>query len=210
MSRPPDGIAISTPGDWTELDLSALGDRKTVESAVEARLAEAPELAEHRDDLVDILERAAASAARVEASFAAVLAADRDRGPMLANLTLVAQAVAADQPADGLNAREGSSGKARGGAPAHSPQSEEALPPEVREVQLGAGTAGRQEELRTVGLTGSDSSLLFLIVRYLIPIPNTPDVEVLTFTSPTIAHRRELVGLFHAIADSVAFRWETD
>lgn len=77
-------------------------------------------------------------------------------------------------------------------------------------IDLACGPARRLEEVHRAALAGDTGELAVLIVRYLVPVPGTDTVSVLSFSSPTIRHRGELVPTFHAIADSLRFRWEQD
>lgn len=191
MTRPPDGIEVGTPADWVELDLGRMGEPDVAEALIDRRLDDVPALAEHRDDLVGIALRTSEQAARAGVTFAAVLADERDGSPMLASLVMTVFGPSETQAA----------GAAEGAA-------EASAAPVVTPVDLASGPAGREEALHRIPLDGTSGELAILAVRYLIPIPGTDAAQVLSFSTPTVGHRGELVPAFHAIADSVRFRWD--
>lgn len=191
---PPAGISFATPADWIVLNLDDFADRAWVGEAMDARIAEEPALAPHRDEFVAQLSDAVGKARAVGTEFVAVLVTTRNEQPVVASVSLT-HIRGVEDPVAAAAAHSGAVQSGPGVLATPTP-----LP-----VQLPAGTAGRTEHVREYPLPG-DAALLVLSVQYLIAVPGTDDVAVLTFSSPTLAARAELVARFQAIAESVEFR----
>ncbi|MGH7747784.1 MAG: hypothetical protein ACREQ5_23945, partial [Candidatus Dormibacteria bacterium] len=79
---------------------------------------------------------------------------------------------------------------------------------DVQVVELPAGRAVRVSRMRSTDIPGTDGSLLTSEVQYLLPVPASTAMAVLTFSTPTIALADRFAELFDLMAERFEFVWD--
>lgn len=196
---PPAGFRLATPGNWFTLDLDPATRNQSIARLVNARIADFPQIAERRQEIIRMLRGAAREAAEHEVAFVSMMAEAADGPGMSASLTVVITPVAADDD---------------GGGPVTDVESLRAslagrsAPPQrvdVGCVELPAGTAVRLCGLRENDLPGGGESVVTSMVQYFIPVPDSAAFAVVTFSTPTLALAGPFTELFDAIASTFEF-----
>jgi hypothetical protein len=207
---------ISLPGDWLTFEPSALAERRSVDELVGDRLAELPELAEHREALVTSVADTMARAEDEGVFLTAVMAAVDDAGhPLLANLAIAIGAAPSGQRPDPA-AEDAGTDADRHAPPA--PVSMADLEAEVARadtddgvtqravdsVLLGSGPAVRIARLSDVPLFDGGPALQTLSVQYFVPVPDGDSVAILSFATPSVGAHLRMQAIFHQIASTFA------
>lgn len=184
------GARIVTPGDWTDLDLEPSTRHRSIARAVRQAVITKPELGTHAVRLISLLDDVARRAYDAGGFFCSSLVLAADDGPVVANVLMqmcfgdAAGRGAADEACAGLAA-----------AVACDPSWDDA---EVSVVALtSVGPA-----VRVVVVAGG------ACVQYLVPVPDSSEYVVLTFTSPSAAYAGAFVELFDSMAASFALDYE--
>lgn len=200
-ASPPFTVALTTPGEWLQLDPVQPVDGPELAAIVDERLSNVPELADHRADILAAVSRTLANSHDEGLMFAAVLAnVTQLSEPVIASLAVV---VAAAPPPEHPEAP----------APVDVEALTEALAPSEPGVQqravdivsLPGGAAMRVARLHEISLTPKGPSLIALSVQYWFTVPGVDQFVVLNFVSPTVGPRRALQVDFHRIASSFEF-----
>ena len=85
----PDGFAIATPADWLVFDFDALQDEVEVSAFLGGRVAEIPDMEQHRDQLLALLLGAGRQAEAAGVVLGAVMVSARADGvPIVASLSI--------------------------------------------------------------------------------------------------------------------------
>ncbi|HWG73720.1 MAG TPA: hypothetical protein VG184_06670 [Acidimicrobiales bacterium] len=196
--RPPSGIRVTTPPGWWDLPLDPVTRKDDIVSLVDRRLD--PDDAAERTAVIEMLEQAAATAhaagAVLASQFGVVGAGVEFAANMVVALRRVAsgdRATLAEQVAElGRGSTEGTT----------------ETRVEVETVHLhGLGDVTRRRCDRRVRLS-PDASLTVVCVQYFAPVPGSPAVGIVTFTSPTLSARGELCALFDAVASTLEFDYK--
>lgn len=176
-------IDIVTPPGWVGIDLEAVEREPAVRRVVDERVASAPELAEHREELVDTVTRSARSARERGVVITAVmLTTDDDGAPIVASLNVAGVSIS-DESARALLAGPDRKGRER--------------------VRLRAGAALRVERDYKTKLYEAGDDVVTFSVQYFVPVPDRHTVVVVSFVSPTLSERASLEPLFDAIAGTL-------
>lgn len=215
--REPSAFLLDTPGDWIVIDLEGLTDRAAVAARVDVQIDAWANLAEHRDELIEMVIGAGESARASGTLFAAMLAVVGPTGsPVVANVTVATvedPTLAAngqppvDAPGNGPAAGPGDDGSDP--APELALNAVDAGDGSTRltpvRVELPAGPSLRTERIVDAALPGG-GSLRCLTVQHTLAIPATVDrFVVLTFTTPSLAVRDDMTEIFAEVAASFAW-----
>lgn len=185
------GARIVTPGDWADLDLDPSSRHRSITRAVRRALITNPGLSAHAVRLISLLDDVARRAYDAGGFFCSSLVLSSDDGPVVANVLM--QLSPGDSAAVGGSAEEACAGLAA--AVSCDPSWADA---DVSVVSLpSVGPA-----VRVVVVAGG------VCVQYLVPVPDSSEYVVLTFTSPTAAYAEVFVELFDSMAGSFALDYE--
>lgn len=187
----PSDFTLATPGDWFSLHLP---DDASVDALLDARIREAPELAPQRATLRSLLEQLRTAAEATGVCYAAGVLLGTPGAALPATMTVsVHPTLTAGEPTELVEQLR-----------AH-------LPPQARSarvdtVDLPAGPAVRTEVIAASGPdSGPMSGAMSLVVQYLVKVPGTTRLLVLTFATPAVALLDGLRPLFHAMASTLEF-----
>jgi hypothetical protein len=194
-------VSIATPGNWIPLE-AFLPEGADADALVGERLAEVPELAPHREHLVETVESTMARARGEGMLFCAVLADLTDKGePVIANLavaTVAAPPAGDDGRVDPVSLAEIEEGAANADEADVSQR-------HVDSILLPGGPAIRIARLVELELAEGGPSLTTLSVQYFLTVPDQDQFVILSFTTPTVAEHLELQAVFHEIALTFRF-----
>lgn len=194
-------VSIGTPGNWIPLE-AYLPPDADVDALVGERLAEVPELAPHREHLVETVESTIERARGEGVLFCAILAdLTEDGTPVIANLA-VATVPAPPPTDDGRTEPVGLAEIEETAAAADEPDVSQRT---VDSMLLPGGPAVRIARLIELPLAEDGPSLTTLSVQYFLTVPDENQFVVLSFTTPTVAQHLELQALFHEIALTFRF-----
>lgn len=185
------GARIVTPGDWADLDLDPSSRHQSIARSVRRAVIANPGLSAHAVRLISLLDDVARRAHDAGGFFCSSLVLSADDGPVVANVLM--QLCSGDSSAGGGSAEEACAGLAA--AVSCDPSWADA---DVSVVSLtSVGPA-----VRVVVLAGG------VCVQYLVPVPDSSEYVVLTFTSPSAAYAEAFVELFDSMAASFALDYE--
>lgn len=185
------GARIVTPGDWTDLDLDPSTRHRSIARAVRRAVIANPGLSAHAVRLITLLDDVARGAYDAGGFFCSSLVLSSDDGPVVANVLM--QLCFGDSAGGGESAEDACAGLAA--AVSCDPAWADA---DVSVVSLrSAGPA-----VRVVVVAGG------ACVQYLVPVPDSSEYVVLTFTSPSAAYAGAFVELFDSMAASFALDYE--
>ena len=185
------GARIVTPGDWSDLDLDPMTRHRSISRAVRRAVAGDPGLAGAAARLIGLLDDVTRRAYDAGGFFCSSLVLSSDDGPVAANVLM--QLCMAD--AVGGSTEDVCAGLAV--AVSCDPAWADA---DVSVVELDSvGPA-----VRVVVVAGG------VCVQYLVPVPvpDSSEYVVLTFTSPSAAYAEAFVELFDSMAASFALDYE--
>lgn len=173
---------------------------------VDKAIVRQPRLARFRSELIQYLQRAAATAHDAGATYAASLVKSRHDSALEANVLVQILPIA------------GASGD---GPPAGIAElasllsTDEDQPAEIGIVELPvAGTAVRVRGRGPVAVDLLASPVEMLSVQYFVGVPGSHMTAALTCTSPSLSYEEALVAMFDAVATTFGFadaegRWVT-
>ena len=185
------GARIVTPGDWADLDLDPSSRHQSIARAVRRAVITNPGLAAHAVRLISLLDDVARRAHDAGGFFCSSLVLSSDDGPVVANVLM--QLCSGDSDGGGGSAEEACAGLAA--AVSCDPSWADA---DVSVVSLpSVGPA-----VRVVVVAGG------VCVQYLVPVPDSSEYVVLTFTSPSASYAKAFVELFDSMAASFALDYE--
>ena len=193
------GLSIVLPGNWTQMDMNDLAEPTFVDAAVGRALESTPELESLREPLVAYATAAATAARDQGVAFAAVLVdiADDATVPVVASLS-VAFATGA----------VGTEGRGADDGPPDEPEKPAGADRGITEttsVSLPCGPAARLERTYDPGASAGQPQQMSYSVQYVVEVPNSERVAVLTFSSPMLGMREGLNEAFDHVAQSVRF-----
>ncbi len=197
------GFTVRVPPAWIEFDVWRATRTGDLARLVDARIAEAPDLAPRRGALLKLLREVATDAERQGALFCAVMADDLGSDAVLTATLLVFQTDGALDPAD--NSVEAIAGQVVAVAP--SPGSPAYRRVEV--VELPAGRAVRVAGIEAAHIAGR-GAVDCVMSQTLIPIPGDRGVLNVVLTSPQIALADPMLELFEAISATLAWSPSAD
>lgn len=182
-------VRVSLPPGWWELPVLADDVHAEVAALVDRRLRRSPEVADRRDELVELLSAAAMEAARVGAVFCAQI------GIVGEDSSFSAGIVVAVRELEGLEGLQGLDRLAAGVEALPAPPGLVERHVSVVEVRLGAlGDGVRRQAVR-----GAPASLDSFSVSYYFPLADAPYVVIINASSPNVAEASELLVLFDRI-----------
>jgi hypothetical protein len=201
----PIGFVLRVPASWTEFDLWRASRTGDLARMVDARIAEAPELAPRRGVLLRLMREAAQTAERNGAQWCAVSneVADTDGGGMLAAVGIVFQTAGAPDPADNtVEAMAAQITAVAASAGTHRWR-------RVELVDLPAGRAVRVYGIQAAqpddGRHGVGVSVDVVTMQTLIPVPGDNGVLNVVLTSPQLDLTEPMLGLFEAISSTLTW-----
>lgn len=201
------GVRLALPSDdWWELPLDPATRRRDIVRIVDTALAQRPDLAPTRPELIRILQQAAAQAAEAGAVYAASWVLIQDGRALQASVAVLVVAAEGSTP---------------GRPPASVEEMAATLSPEdgaseVTTVELPlVGTAVRVRSRGPVTVPPLPAPTEMLCVQYVARVPTSPLTAFLTCTSPSLAYEEPLVEMFDALATTFGFtdaagRWVTE
>lgn len=230
----PTCFALDLPEGWLGIDIARAMRSGLVAKLVDRRIAEVPELAKARSQIVRTLKELVAQAHEQGATYCAANVEDYGTdGVFIASLAVII--MDADQVGQAM---------AAAGQPLASPsveviasqistraqvQGSDADWQHVRIVQLPAGPAVRVEAVSTIGaadgyptqprpasfgappapegptLRGLRPQVRWVTMQNLLPIPGTDTVLNLVFNSPHVVVAEALLNVFDAISSTLSF-----
>jgi len=183
------GAQIVTPGDWTDLDLDPSTRHRSIARAVRLAVMADPGLSSCSARLISLLDDVTRRAHDSGGFFCSSLVLASDDGPLVANALL--QLCVADGAPGSVELACADLAGAVSGDPSWADA-------DVTMVDLpSVGPA-----VRVVVVAGG------VCVQYLVPVPDSSEYVVLTFTSPTAPYADAFVELFDSMAASFALDYE--
>ncbi|MFG1606764.1 hypothetical protein [Actinoplanes sp. NPDC049265] len=188
------GFALRVPESWFEFDIWRATRTGDLARMLDARIAQAPELAQHRKPLLRLMREAAEEAERRGARYCAVSGDLTDDGDQLAAALVVLQTDGTGDP--DLDRPEAIAAQITATAPsAGSP-----LWRQVEVVEIPAGTA-----VRTYGVDSAGERSQAVVMQTLIPVPGRPVILNVVLTSPQTVLAEPLLDLFDAISGTLTW-----
>jgi len=186
------GARIVTPGDWSDLDLAPATRHRSIARAVRRAVVANPGLARSSARLISLLDDVTRRAYDSGGFFCSSLVLSSDDGTLAANVLMQVCEVGAPVSPDG-SSDEMCAGLAAAVSCdpvwADADVSVIALPsvgPAVRVAVVARGVC----------------------VQYLVPVPDSSEYVVLTFTSPSATYEFAFVELFDSMAASFALDYD--
>lgn len=184
----PSGLALTTAGPWTRLDLEPTTRSAALAELVRDRLGEAPETLAQRRQIAAALRASIREITEAGTVYAAVLVEVVQATVVQATFL----ASYADLP---------------GGTGDPGERIAQALGTErVEAIELELGTAYRL--ITTTETTEPDGEpATAVVVQYAVPVPGSEQAAMLSFSSPNTDHRPALLELFDAVARAARWRY---
>ncbi|GIF12894.1 hypothetical protein [Actinoplanes teichomyceticus] len=193
------GFSITVPDSWFELELHPDARNAAVNSLVETRLKDVPELYEHRSALAKVLRETARRAYDSGARFCGTLVTVVGDAIMSATVTVTV----VDAP-DGQGAADAITphltARPRRGA--------DSLWREIESVEIpGAGRVPRTRGVDDVTLPDGAGWVRSLIMQTFVPFPGPEPTRValITGSSPVLALETEFFDVFDAVTATFRF-----
>lgn len=213
------GARIVTPGDWTDLDLDPSTRHRSIGRAVQRAVARDPGLAGLTPRLIALLDDVTRRAQDAGGFFCSSMVLSSDDGPVVANVLMQ---LCFGETADGGPPTPECAGPmvADGGAPPPACAGPAAAdgPPEAVCGELAAAVscdpAWVDADVSVVSLPSIGQAVRTVVVaggvcvQYLVPVPDSSEYVVLTFTSPSAPYAEAFVELFDSMAASFALDYE--
>jgi hypothetical protein len=186
------GARIVTPGNWSDLDLDPSTRHRSIVSAVRRATVSNPELAGCSVRLISLLDDVARRAHDSGGFFCSSLVLSSDDGPLAANVLM--------QLCDA------------GVAGGLVDSTDEVCAGLAAEVMCDPGWADADVSVVVLASVGPAVRVVIVAggvcVQYLVPVPESSEYVVLTFTSPTAPYAAAFVELFDSMAASFALDYE--
>jgi len=198
------GVQITVPNHWWELPLDRQARDDAIAGLVDERIALTPRLSSHRDGLVAMLRAIAAGATSLGAVYCAQAAFAGRRGSSPATAAVTANVLIVISQSDNVGNRSLLDWVIRQTAV----QSSGRPPREDHEATVvDLPLAGQAVRLRTIHPYAHDrgTDIQGLLIQYFVPVPGGNGIALITFSSPSAGHARQLTELFDAMADTFAF-----
>lgn len=198
MTASPSGFTLRVPPSWLEFDVWRATRTNDLARLVDARLAEAPELARRRGALLKLLREVAAEAERKGALFCAVMLDPVAGAGMLVASAMVFQTDGAADPAD--NTVDAIAAQVTAVAPGDGS-------PRWRRVETVEGPAGRAVRVHGVEAVdlGGHRPVDCVVMQTLVPLPDGGGVLNVVLTSPQVQLADSMLDLFDAISGTLAW-----
>jgi hypothetical protein len=200
---PPVGFRLPTPGNWFDLDLDPRTRDESIASLVDAHVAQSPAAVHNREGLRRLLRRTAREAAQGGMIFASLMSEVAEGVPVSASATVTLRSAVSLGGAPISNSGD-IAGHLRGQARAGWRGIE------VRVAEIPTGSVVRLQGLQEGDVGGLATGVVTLVVQYFVPVPGTPSLAVLTFTTPTLALAEPFTALFDTMAENFSFEWSGD
>lgn len=191
------GFTLRLPASWYEFDLWRAARTGDLARAVDARIAEHPQLKPHRGDLVRALRGMAETARSQGAVYCASMLELIGSDLVLANLMVLHT----DGPAEpGGTTVETIASQ----VPAVAPSTES---PEWRQVEIVETPAGRAVRVQGIDRLTADGgrSAPVVVMHTLVPVPEDRGVLDLVLTSPQVELAEPMLDLFDAVSGTLAW-----
>jgi hypothetical protein len=186
------GARIVTPGNWSDLDLDPSTRHRSIVSAVRRATVSNPELAGCSVRLISLLDDVARRAYDSGGFFCSSLVLSSDDGPLAANVLMQV-------------CETGVSGGAGGAA-------DDLCAGLACAVTCDPAWADADVSVVVLASVGPAVRVVIVAggvcVQYLVPVPESSEYVVLTFTSPTAPYATAFVELFDSMAASFALDYE--
>ncbi|MEV4199605.1 hypothetical protein [Micromonospora globbae] len=194
-TTPPTGFRLRTPDDWVDYSVADEASENRMADEVWHRARAGGFTEEQAGRYAEQLRRSVREARRAGALHAAGVFQVYEDGPLTA--TVLVSVVTPPATGDILGALTGA------GQPAHA----DGTWRRVTTARLPAvGTAGRVHGIQNV--TQDGATMRCAVMHTVVPLPGTPDVLVVTGSSPNIAEAEELFELFATITGTLELTWE--
>jgi hypothetical protein len=186
------GARIVTPGDWTDLDLEPSTRHRSIAAAVRRAVASNPGLAGCSARLISLLDDVARRAYDGGGFFCSSLVLSSDDGPLAANVLMQL-------------CETGVVGRPTGSV-------DDVCAGLAAEVTCDPGWADADVSVVVLDSVGPAVRLVVVAggvsVQYLVPVPESSEYVVLTFTSPSAPYAAAFVELFDSMAASFALDYD--
>ena len=196
------GAQIVTPGDWTDLDLDPATRHRSIVSAVRRAVASDVALAGYSVRLITLLDDVARRAYDSGGFFCSSLVLSSDDGALVANVLM--------QLSDGV----GSGGVGGSGVLGGPGAAIEVCAGLAAAVSCDPDWEVADVTVVTLPLVGPAVRVEVVdggvCVQYLVPVPDSSQQIVLTFTSPCPPFAGALIELFDSMAASFALEYAGD
>lgn len=189
----PAGLVLTTPGPWLRLDLDPQTRSASLAKLVGERLGDDAALLDERRELTAALRAFARDAVRSGAIYAAVMLDLLDDVPVQASL-IASYAATPPATTEGADPLDGLVRALAGDADSA----------EVDRIALRLGDGCRLVTMCEAPY-GDGTRTPTLVAQYVVSVPGSRQALLLSFSSPNIAHREAMLGLFDAIAQGA--RW---
>ena len=186
-------FSLELPPGWYLWDPDTVTRAETTRRAVEAHIGGDPELAPFVDRVVEIVIGFGREAEQRGAVAAATLWQRCEGAPVAANLMAFCGERSVDEDAGEIASR------------LLRPSPDDLRPRQVTEVELPAGRAARLGLLTTTVGEPGEPEVLMEAVQYWVPVPDQPEVLLLSCSTPCLDAADELTAAFDDIAASLRF-----
>jgi len=202
------GAQIVTPGDWADLDLDPATRHRSIVSAVRRAVASDVALAGYSVRLITLLDDVARRAYDSGGFFCSSLVLSSDDGVLVANVLM--------QLSDGVGSGgvDGSGGGDGSGVLGGPGAAIEVCAGLAAAVSCDPDWEDADVTVVTLPLVGPAVRVEVVdggvCVQYLVPVPDSSQQIVLTFTSPCPPFAGALIELFDSMAASFALEYAGD
>lgn len=190
-------VAVDLPSPWFHLDLRSEDLATFISGLVDSRLEDEPRLVPFRDSLHALLDGFAREAIEKHAVTAGLYASGREGAPVIAHLLVYVSPAAAASEVRTLGDVAGE---------LRTPREGDLGPREVTEVDLPSGHAVRARFLAETLRDERGDAAALECVQYWIPIPQSTDVAIVSFTTPTLHFANDLANVFDELGRTTTFR----
>ena len=199
------GVNILVPSSWYEFDIHPAVLDESVRAVVDARIAERPELAEHRSSLARTLRKVAREAWTSGVVYFGAMVEVVDEEPMMASL-MITVTEARDEATGQIapNRLDGITAALR-----EIPRGRRPTDPwrEVSVVELPeVGHAARTRGIEDIEVPNDARVLRMALMQTFVPFPGgDPRVAIISASTPQLALAEPMFQLFDGITDTFRF-----
>jgi hypothetical protein len=193
------GFSITVPDSWFEVELHPDARNAGINTLVNERLKDVPELFEHRSDLARVLRETARRAYDSGARYCGTMVAGLGAAVMTATVTVTI----VDAPHE-----EGAADAVAAHLTAVPKRGADSIWRQVESVELpGAGRVPRTRGVEDITLPDGAGWIRSLIMQTFVPFPgpNPTRVALITGSSPLLALESEFFDVFDAITGTFKF-----
>ncbi|MFC0506230.1 hypothetical protein [Micromonospora costi] len=193
----PTGFVLRTPEDWVDYSVADEASENRMAQEVWARARDGGFSEEQAGQYAERLRRSVRAARRAGAVHAAGVFQLYEDGPLTA--TVLVSVVTPPATGDIIGALTA----------VGQPTWADGTWRRVSTAQIpGIGTVGRVHGIQNV--TEDGATMRCAVMHTVVPLPGSPDVLVVTGSSPNLAEAEELFELFATITGTLAFTWEDE